>query len=257
MVIDFHCHAGPGDALTAPWNTRAPLRAYLARAAACGIRRTVVVPAFHDDSLRAHRALAALVARHRPRLVGFAMVHPRQDAGRVHALVRRARTRYGFRGIKVHGHDALPGREVLEAARAEGLPLLLDVAGQAHTVEMLAGEYPEVPIVIAHLGSFADDWRAHLTVIDLMVRHANVHADTSGVRRFDYLVEAVRRAGPHKLLFGSDGPWLHPAVELHKIRMLRLDPQAEWLVTRGNAARLLRGSTAAPSASLAGVGGAG
>jgi len=57
---------------------------------------------------------------------------------------------------------------------------------------MFAGQYPDVQFVVAHLGSFVDDWRAHQTVIDCMVRLPNVHADTSGVRRFDYLVEAVR-----------------------------------------------------------------
>ena len=49
--------------------------------------------------------------------------------------------------------------------------------------------------VIPHLGSFADDWRAQLALIDHLVRHPNVYADTSGVRRFDLLEQAVRRAG--------------------------------------------------------------
>ena len=46
------------------------------------------------------------------------------------------------------------------------------------------------------------------------VEQAKIEA--SGVRRFDYIVDAVRRAGPRKVLFGSDGPWLHPGLELHK-----------------------------------------
>jgi uncharacterized protein len=79
-------------------------------------------------------------------------------------------------------------------------------------------------------------------VIDQLVRYPNVYADTSGVRRFDYLVEAVRRAGARKLLFGSDGPWLHPGLELHKIRLLGLPPAQEALVLGKNALRLLRGT---------------
>jgi predicted TIM-barrel fold metal-dependent hydrolase len=58
-------------------------------------------------------------------------------------------------------------------------------------------------------------------------------------------MHAVRRAGPHKLLFGSDGPQLHPGVELHKVRMLRLPPDAERLVMGGNLLRLLSGRPAA------------
>jgi hypothetical protein len=41
------------------------------------------------------------------------------------------------------------------------------------------------------------------------------------------------------MLFGSDGPWLHPGVELFKIRMLRLPVECERLILGGNAARLI------------------
>ncbi len=78
---------------------------------------------------------------------------------------------------------------------------------------MLAPQYPDVPIVVANLGSFWDDWRAQQQMVDILARYPNVYSDTSGVRRFDYLVEAIRKAGPHKLLFGTDGPWLHPGLE--------------------------------------------
>ena len=37
MIIDCHCHAGKGDGLTGPWDTAAPLEAYLRRAAKAGI----------------------------------------------------------------------------------------------------------------------------------------------------------------------------------------------------------------------------
>jgi predicted TIM-barrel fold metal-dependent hydrolase len=153
---------------------------------------------------------------------------------------------YGFRGIKVHGYDAMPTREVCEAARAFNLPLLVDVIDQTSIVEMLATQYPSVHFIIPHLGSFQDDWRAQQQVVDQLVRHPNVYADTSGVRRFDYIVEAVRRAGPRKVLFGSDGPWLHPGLELHKIRLLGLPPRAEALVLGGNALRLLGGVRRTP-----------
>ena len=107
-------------------------------------------------------------------------------------------------------------------------------------MDMLAPQYPDVNFIIPHLGSFADDWRVHQQVVDLMVRFPNVYGDTSGVRRFDYIVQAVDRAGAQKLLFGSDGPWLHPGLELHKIRLLQLPPGKEDLILGGNALRLLR-----------------
>ena len=149
--------------------------------------------------------------------------------------------RYGFVGIKVHRHDARITREICEVARAFSLPVLYDVMGEVSVVELLAQEYPDVSFIIPHLGSFSDDWRAQLALIDHLVRHPNIYTDTSGVRRFDLLVQAVRRAGPEKLLFGSDGPWLHPGVELAKIRALDLRPGDERLVLGGNFLRLISG----------------
>lgn len=240
MIIDSHCHAGQGDIMTAPANTDAPLGAYLRRARAAGIGRTVVMPAFHSDYAKANAQLARIVARDPARLIGFAFIHAKRDAGRVFAIAARAVREWGFRGLKVHGHDALPTREVCEAARSLRVPIILDVMGRAYVVEMLAPQFRDVNFIIPHLGSFADDWRAQQQVVDQLVRYPNVYGDTSGVRRFDYIIQAVKRAGARKLIFGSDGPWLHPGVELYKIRALGLPADQEALVLGGNILRLMR-----------------
>jgi predicted TIM-barrel fold metal-dependent hydrolase len=245
MVIDCHCHAGKGDRMTAPWNTDAPIQAYLRRARRAGIEKTIVFAAFHSDYAKANAQVARIVARYPNRLIGFAFIHAARDAGRIHSMVACAIKRWNFRGIKLHGFDAMPTREVCEVAKALGVPILADVVGRAEVVDMLAPQYPDVNFIIPHLGSFADDWRAHQQVIDQLCRYPNVYTDTAGVRRFDYIVEAIRRAGARKVLFGSDGPWLHPGVELHKIRVLGLPRAQEALILGGNAARLLRQATIA------------
>jgi predicted TIM-barrel fold metal-dependent hydrolase len=239
MIIDCHCHAGKGDRMTAPWNTDAPIKPYLRRARRAGIDKTIVFAPFHSNYDEANRQVARIVARYPHRLIGFAFVHATRDAGRILCMVDRAR-KWGFRGIKLHGFEAMPTREVCEAARAFGMPILADVVGRAEVVDMIAPQFPGVNFIIPHLGSFADDWRAHQQVIDQLVRYPNVYTDTSGVRRFDYIVEAVKRAGARKILFGSDGPWLHPGLELHKIRLLGLPVEQERLILGGNAVRLLR-----------------
>jgi uncharacterized protein len=239
VVIDTHCHAGRGDGLTGPWDTEAPLDGYLRRAAAAGITKTVVLAPFHRDYSAANAETARLVAAHRGRLIGFACVHPRRDRGRVQSMISRAVRAWSFRGIKVHSVDGVITREICEVARRFRLPILYDVNGRSSLSEMASTQYPDVDFIIPHLGSFLDDPRVHLEVIDQMVRLPNVFADTSGVRRFDFVVDAVRRAGPHKLLFGSDGPWLHPALELMKIKLLGLSDRDYELVTAGNAQRLM------------------
>jgi uncharacterized protein len=240
MIIDCHCHAGKGDLMTAPWNTNAPIEPYLRRAKAAGIDKTVVFAPFHSDYSEGNAQVSRIVARYPDRLIGFAFVHASRDAGRIFQMVERAVTHWKFRGIKLHGHDAMPTREVCEAARSFRVPLLVDVVGRAEIVDMLAPQYPDVSFIIPHLGSFRDDWQAQQRVVDQLVRYPNVYTDTSGVRRFDYIVQAVRRAGAHKVLFGSDGPWLHPGVEIHKIRLLGLRPEESRLILGANIARLLR-----------------
>lgn len=238
MIIDAHCHAGKGDGLTGPWDTDASLSKYLRRARQAGITRTVLFPAFHSNYREANRVVARIVASAPDRFTGYAMVNSARDAGQIGSIVGEAVRAHGFRGIKVHRHDARITREICDVARAFRLPVLYDVMGETSVVELLATEYPDVAFVIPHLGSFADDWRAHVQVIDQMVRYPNVYTDTSGIRRFDYIVEAIRRAGARKVIYGSDGPWLHPGLELAKIRLLGLSDDDAAQVLGGNFLRL-------------------
>ena len=267
MIVDCHCHAGLGDGFTGPWDTEARLHHYLRRAAQVGIEKTVLFSTFHSDYAVANRQVARIVASDRGRFLGFAFVHATRDAGRIRALVREAVEEHDFCGIKLHRHDARITREVCEVAREFELPVLYDVMGEVSVAELVAREYPGVPFVIPHLGSFADDWRAQSALIGLLIRCPNIYADTSAVRRFELLREAVTRAWP-KVLFGSDGPWLHPGLELEKVRLLRLPPKAERAVVGGNLMRLLRRPLAArratrrpylrpmPAAAASGVAGA-
>lgn len=244
MIIDAHCHAGRGDGLTGPWDTAAPLGRYLRRAGAAGIDRTVLFAAFHSDYRVANREVARIVRSRPDRFFGFAFINAERDRGRVGDLVGEAVEEHGFRGIKVHRHDARITREICEAARRYSLPVLYDVTGETAPVELLATEYRDINFIIPHLGAFGDRWDAQRALIDLLVRHPNVYTDTSSVQRFDLLVEAVRRAGPGKIVFGSDGPWFHPGLELHKIRLLGLSPRDEAKILGGNLLRLIGASRA-------------
>jgi hypothetical protein len=62
MIIDCHCHAGTGDGLTGPWDTRASLTAYLRRASAAGITHTNLFAAFNTSYARANLEVSRIVA---------------------------------------------------------------------------------------------------------------------------------------------------------------------------------------------------
>jgi uncharacterized protein len=226
MIIDCHCHAGKGDGLTGPWDTDASLGNYNVWAAESGITRTVLFAALTSNYTKANAEVAKIVNSQRGRFYGFAFVHAAKDAGSIFAMVKTAVEQYGFCGIKVHRYDAPITREICATAQQFNLPVLYDVMGEVSQVELLAKEYPRVNFIIPHLSTFADDWKAQLSFLSPLERYPNIYTDFSGVRRFELIVDAVQRAGAHKILFGSDGPQLHPGIELMKIYALHL-PQQE------------------------------
>jgi uncharacterized protein len=238
MIIDSHCHAGKGDGLTGPWDTDASLDEFMRWSDEAGIQRTVIFAPFHSDYSLANQYVARLVARFPERFYGYVFLNALRDAGRIAAMVKKGVEEYGFCGIKLHRYDARITREVCEAARRYQLPVLYDVMGEISGVELIATEYPDVNFIIPHLGSFADDWKAQQSFIDKLVIHPNIYTDTSGVRRFDLLKKAYQKAGANKILFGTDGPWLHPAVELSKIDALKPNLKEESQMLYGNFLRL-------------------
>jgi predicted TIM-barrel fold metal-dependent hydrolase len=237
-IIDAHVHLGPGDGLRHPADTAGSVDRYLELAGPAGIDAAVVMAPLNEDYGPANRFVARLVRQRPDRFIGFCFVHPVNDRGRIAQLAGRAVTRWGFRGIKVHARNGTVTREIGAAARRLGVPVLYDPMGDTASVEMAAAAYPEVAWIVPHLGSFADDWRAQRAFVDQLTRLPNLFADTSGVRYFDLLQEAATRAGPSRIVFGSDGPFLHPGVELVKARLLGFDAVGTAAVLGGNIMRL-------------------
>src|SRR5262245_13028852 len=130
MIIDCHCHAGLGDGLTGPWDTRASLGNYTRWAKGSGITHTVLFPAFHSDYQHANWAVARTIEQSQGRYFGFAFVHAVRDRGRVYKMVSELVHRAGFCGIKVHRYDARITREICETAQALRIPVLYDVMGE-------------------------------------------------------------------------------------------------------------------------------
>jgi uncharacterized protein len=239
MIIDSHCHAGAGFGLTDFWSRCPLMEKYLRRSKAAGITRSVLFANFHNDYAVANKIVADIVFSQPRRFYGFAYVHSVRDKGRIARLVRTAVEEYGFVGIKVHRHDARISSEICEVAREFSLPVLYDVNDEVPIVDWLANHYPDVRFIIPHLSSFMENWRAQRAFLARLESCPNIHSDTSGVRFFDLLERAVQFAGPHKVLFGSDGPWLHPGVELAKVRALGLSRSDESLVLGDNFLRLI------------------
>lgn len=236
LVIDAHCHAGTGQQMQAPWNTRADVQVTIRHMAEAGIDRTIIFPINNSDYERPNQEVAEICAQHPGKFIGFAKHDPQQEAGRIGRLLRREVEQLRLRGLKLH---RLPTREVLDAVEELRIPILYHPERVINFFN-IASEYPKVNFVMAHLGNFASrDWSEHLEAISMARRFPNVFLETSSVVFFKFLEMAVREAGADKLIFGSDGPELDSRVELYKVKLLKLSPVDEAKVLGGNIARLL------------------
>ena len=195
-----------------------------------GLTRAALIASLPGDE----SSVAAAIARHPSRFVGFFMLDPTKDDAVDRA---RAALESGLRGIclfpAMHryaladdrvarvldttaGHAARPvifvhcGMLSVGVRRKLGLPSPFDMRlGQPLDVAMLAARFPSVPFVIPHFG--AGFFREALMAADAC---PNIHFDTSssngwtrytpGLTLADVFRTALSVAGPGRLLFGTD-----------------------------------------------------
>ena len=236
LVIDAHCHAGRGQAMSAPWTTRADPDITLRHMSEAGIDRTVIFPINNADYEKPNEEVAEICGKYPNKFIGFAKHDPQTETGKIRRMLKREVESLGLRGLKLH---RLPTREVLDAVAELNIPILYHPEKVAN-FHMIAQEYPQVVFIMAHLGNFGSrDWSEHIEAINVARRYPNVYLETSSVVFFKFLEMAAEELSPNKLVFGSDGPELDSRIELHKIKLLKLPPDREALVLGGNIARLL------------------
>jgi predicted TIM-barrel fold metal-dependent hydrolase len=138
-----------------------------------------------------------------------------------------------FLGMKLHPlidgyHPNEPAVHPLMKLLAERrLPVLIHCGHPIYTlpwsIEELAVQFPGVPVILGHMG--------HGNVIyinasiDVAERNANVYLETSGMPMHTKIKEAVERVGPDRVLYGSDAPFHHPAVEILRVQVSGLEPE--------------------------------
>jgi predicted TIM-barrel fold metal-dependent hydrolase len=169
--------------------------------------------------------VASYVGEHPERLVGFMSLDP-SEADPI-AEMERAYHDLGMRGIKMspiyqNYHPSDPrAREIYSRAEKLGLPMLLHQGATfprraplkfalPHLLEDVALEFPELRIVIAHLGH---PWE-HETIV-LIRKQPNLYSDLSGLfyrpwQFYNSMLLAQEYNVQHKLLFGSDWPIATP-----------------------------------------------
>ena len=119
-------------------------------------------------------------------------------------------------GIKIHpeehGYPIVKyGREIFEFA-AKNNTVIQTHSGEQNSmpedVVKFANEYPEVKVIVSHLGCGWDGDPGHQVSAILSSRHGNLYTDTSSAQSIKpNLIEwAVKEIGAEHILFGTDSP---------------------------------------------------
>lgn len=102
-----------------------------------------------------------------------------------------------------------------------------------------ANRFPTVRLLLAHLGNGnGDGGRADLQVSAVQAaRHGNLWVDTSSARSLlPGLIEwGVKELGANRLLFGSDTPLYHVALQRSRIEVAEISDAAKLMILRENA----------------------
>jgi uncharacterized protein len=246
MIFDAHCSLG--DSIYGPSLAAERL---LALMDAHAIDRAVVSPFTPRDLdlSRANRELAATV-RENPRLVGFGRIDPRPGAPAIEELHRCLAA--GLRGIKV---DPFEQAFQINSGLTEGffrecaalrVPVLVaagyPVLSSPIQVGDLANRISGLTLIMAHGGQLAMHGLGIFDALEVLKDNGRVYLETSGIPETGAgnLIElAVQQVGAERVLFGTNLPIEHPAVELERIVAARIPDAAKDQVRGSSLARLL------------------
>lgn len=105
-----------------------------------------------------------------------------------------------------------------------------------------ANAFPEVKLIIAHLGCGWDGDLTHQVRAIQQSKHGNLFTDTSSARSITpNLIEwGVREIGAERILFGTDTPLYFAPMQRIRIDRADLNDRDKQLILRDNALRLLR-----------------
>jgi len=250
MIIDAHCHLGRSPQFHFPDVTVRTMTTVMDR---LGIDRAVCCHLAmlqgawdlgYRESLEAFQETAE-------RIVFLAAYDPHDPKSL--GLVERCLDREEFVGVKIHPslHGCPADDERYDAiwqlASRRGVPIVThswDVSERNPVQELsfprrfetYVARYPEVTLILGHSGG---RYHGHIAAAELARRYPNVLLDTAGdcyaLGLIEYLVE---RAGPERLLFGSDLTWIDPRTQLGMILDAEVSAEAKRMILGANAARV-------------------
>lgn len=188
--------------------------------------------------------LAEVMQKYPDKIIGFGQVNPRlPDAVET---TRRCFEDFGLKGLKLHptmhgyhfvDHPLLD--PIFEVAGEYKLPILVNALDDPFVtplgIEEIARSFPDVPVLIAHMGTVWNVVEAYLVAN----RTDNIYLETSSTQLLEVKM-AYRDVGPEKIVMGTDWPGSDFDMERLKLCKAIPDEDDRRVVEGENLAALLR-----------------
>jgi len=130
-------------------------------------------------------------------------------------------------------------RALMDLARELHIPVNIHSTGNNGDpleIGAIAHRYPDVPIIMDHMG-YRNDARAAIAAAE---DNPNIFLGTT-IASFEpgYVGAAMQIVGPERIIFGSNLPSCYPDLALESLRRGNFGADAESLIFGGNLARML------------------
>jgi len=189
---------------------------------------------------------AARLAAERDELLQWVVIDPRKP--QTYEQADRMLENSKCVGIKIHPEEHLypvaeHGRKAFALA-AKHKKALLSHSGEKNSLPSdllpFADEFPEMKLLLAHLGCGWDDDLGHQVRAIKASRHKNVYVDTSSASSLlPGLIEwAVAEVGADRILFGTDTPLYVTAMQRARIDHAEISEVQKRMILRDNAMAL-------------------
>lgn len=194
----------------------------------------------NDDVLNARE-------RYPERILPLVWVDPLQGEEALQAVDRYVGT-LRFAGIKMHPlFNAFVADDpivdpVMRKAEEYGVPVFIHCGHPPFSlpwsIALLAERHPSVPTVMIHMGHGHGVYIQ--ASIEMAKRYGNLYLEMSGMPMGSKILEAYRTVGADRVLFGTDGPFHHPSVEIQKVLTSGLSEREQGDVFYNNTAKLMK-----------------
>jgi len=238
-VVDIHQHSGPWP-FPGRWGGVAENLRLMTR---CGIDKAIIssTRAVVQDMIAGNAELAESIARYPQQLYAYVTTNPTCPGLSSHEL-ERYQNNPQFVGVKIHTNYSGCAMDdprldaMLDIVEEWGKPLLIHTIGASAvaSLRVLAGQHPDLPIIMAHAGG--DAWRQSIAAA---VDRPNLYLDFAKSTPYSGVIaRALETLGATRLVFGTDATLFDPLYTKARFDAVEMSPPDRDLIMGGNAMRL-------------------